>query len=168
MIMKGQMIFEFVVATLVFIVIVFSVVAMLNSTVSSFTSNYYRNHINEEAMRVSELLVHSVGQWNVVGGSVAPTLMGLLGLAEEWPVLDDVSVGYLSEYCKKPEQREKMVRLLGLESRGGAQGFRIVLSNASQVIIDCSTGTPYLEQGYAERFAYTRESGLVRLGVYVW
>jgi len=159
---KGQMVFEFIVATLVFIMIVFAVVAMLNSTVSSFTSNYYRNHINEEAMRVSELLTHSRGIWE----SGAPIL---LGLAVEWPVLNDTEIKYLSAYCTgSPGNQGVMMDQLGLESRGGGRGFRIRLSNASQVIIDCSTGTSYLEQGYAERFAYSADSRLLKLGVYVW
>lgn len=158
---KGQMVFEFVVATVLFITIVFFVIATLNSTISSFTSNYYRNHVNEEAMRVSELLVNSRGVW--VDGK--PTL---IGLAAEWPVLDDAKIKYMSAYCGNADNKGDMVSRLGLESRGFAEGFRLVISNASQVVADCSTGASYLEQAYAERFAYSNESGLVKLGVYVW
>jgi len=107
--LKGQMVFEFIVATIVFIMIVFAVVAMLNSTVSSFTGNYYRNHINEEAMRVSELLTHSAGVWNADGTPV------LIGLAVEWPVLDDTKIGYLSGYCNGGSvNRDAMIDQLGL------------------------------------------------------
>jgi hypothetical protein len=117
-------------------------------------------------MRVSELLTHSRGIWNAVGGSGVPEL---LGLAVEWPVLNDTEIKYLLTYCTgSPVNQDVIMSQLGLESRGGAQGFRIRLSNTSKVIIDCGTGTSYLEQGYAERFAYSGGSGLLKLGVYVW
>ena len=159
--LKGQLVFEFVVATMLFIVIVFFVMLTLNNTVSSFTGGYYRNHISEEAMRVSEQLVNSPGVW--VSGEPR-----LLGLAIEWPTLSDEKIGFLKSYCNSAQNRAKLAGLLGLESRGDAQGVRLVLSNASEVIIDCSTGVSYLEQAYVERFAYTKESGLIKLGVYVW
>ena len=159
--LKGQLVFEFVVATMLFIVIVFFVMLTLNNTISSFTGGYYRNHISEEAMRVSEQLVNSPGIW--VSGEPR-----LLGLAAEWPEMNDTEIKYLKTFCGSAQNRTKLPSLLGLESRGDAQGVRLVLSNASEAIIDCSTGASYLEQAYAERFAYAKESGLIKLGVYVW
>ncbi len=159
--LKGQLVFEFIVATVLFIAIIFFVIATLNGTISSFTSNYYRNHINEEAMRVSELLVNSRGIW--AGG-----IPILIGLAAEWPVLNDTEIEFMSDYCGFAGNRSDIVNRLGLESRGFAEGFRLVISNSSNVVVDCSTGASYLEQAYAERFAYSNESGLVKMGVYVW
>ncbi len=159
--LKGQLIFEFVVATVLFVAIIFFVIAMLNGTISSFTSNYYRNHINEEAMRVSELLVNSRGVWQ--GGMPV-----LIGLTAEWPVLNDTAIKLMSDYCGFAGNKSDIINRLGLESRGFAEGFRLVVSNSSHVIVNCSTGASYLEQAYAERFAYSNESGLVRIGVYVW
>jgi hypothetical protein len=164
--MKGQLIFEFVIATVLFIVIVFFVVITLNGTVSSFTGNFYKNHISEEAMRVSEQLTNSPGKWNNLGEPM------LVGLAVEWPVLNDTKIKYLGGYCSVErsvgENKDILVRLLGLESRGGVQGLHVLIANASKTVMDCSTGQAYTEQGYAERFGYTNESGIVKIGVYVW
>ena len=162
--LKGQMVFEFVVATILFIGIVFYVIATLNGTMSDFTGNYYRNRINEEAQRVSEILVHTRGVWEYG----APPVPKQPGLAAEWPVLDDMQIKYLSSYCENTENAKKLASLLGLEGRWRAGGMRIMLSNASQIIASCWTGDPSGEQAYAERFAYTNESGTVKLGVYVW
>ena len=85
---KGQAIFEFVVATVLFIGIVFYIISVLNSTMSTYMGSNYVNHLNEEAQRVSEILVRSPGVWD--GGTPKSP-----GIALEWPVMDDSKIKYL-------------------------------------------------------------------------
>lgn len=160
---KGQMVFEFVVATILFIGIVFYVIFVMNTTMFSYMGSYYKNHLHEEALRVSELLVHNKGIWQYDGANYAP---GLPGLAIEWPVLNDTKIGYLSDFCST--NSDKLASIFGLESRGGVQRLGIRISNASRVIMDCNTGSMYTEQTYAERFAFSKDSGLLKFGIYVW
>lgn len=161
---KGQMVFEFVIATVLFIGVVFYVIFIMNTTMSSYVGSYYKNHLQEEALRVSELLVHSQGVWeDAGGGNYVPKLPGL---AISWPVLDDTKIEYLSGFCSL--NQETFSSAFGLDSGGGAGQVRITISNASGMILSCSSRTPYSEYAYAERFAFSGNSGLVKVGVSVW
>jgi hypothetical protein len=168
--MKGQMVFEFIVAAVIFIGVVLYVVLLLNSTISSYTGDYSKNALNEKALRISEILVHSQGVWEPVAGS-SPTMYRPIqaGIASDWPVLNDTEIRYLASYCTVDYGKSGLVDLFGIGGETLAEGVGIKISNSTNgSILDCSTGTVVLEHAYAERIAYTPESKMVKVGVTVW
>jgi hypothetical protein len=168
--MKGQMVFEFIVATVIFIGVVLYVVLLLNSTVASYTGDYNKNALNEKALRISEVLVHSPGVWEPISGTT-PTIYRPMqaGFSADWPVLNDTEIKYMAAYCANGYGRTGIVDLFGIGGETLAEGVGIRISNSTNgSILDCMTGTPFLEHAYAERVAYTPESKTVKVGVTVW
>jgi hypothetical protein len=162
------LVFEFIVATIIFIGVVLYVIFLVNTTMSSYMSDYSKNNLNAEAQRTAEMLVHSRGVWEPAAGHPGLYAPRQFGIAQDWPVLDDTEIVYMNESCKEPNIAVTIPSLLGLEHKTGSQGVWVIISNFSQIVAQCKTGTPVLDNAFAERIAYSRNSGMVRVGVLVW
>ncbi len=90
---KGQMIFEFMVAAVLFFGIVLYIMSYLSASMASFSDDFHVNTLHSKAFAASELLVHTKGAWS---GSV-PVSMGLM---KEYPMLDGTKMGYMGSYCQ--------------------------------------------------------------------
>ncbi len=55
--MKGQFVFEFLIAGLIFFTIVVYTISFLNVNVSDFKSKFYHNRLQSKAIQVSEVLM---------------------------------------------------------------------------------------------------------------
>ncbi len=86
------MVFEFIIATLFFLAIVMYTINYLNSAVYSHSGAYRTNIYESKVWRVSEVLVRNPGVWS--GG--APDE---IGLAEEWPRLNETKINDLNASC---------------------------------------------------------------------
>lgn len=89
---KGQMIFEFVVAAVLFFGIVLYIMSYLSASMATFTEDFYVNSLHSKAMVASELMVRSQGNWS---GSTPVSV----GLAGTYPVLDSAKMSGLQSYC---------------------------------------------------------------------
>ncbi|MBI4021247.1 MAG: hypothetical protein HY369_03320 [Candidatus Aenigmarchaeota archaeon] len=81
---KGQLVFEFVVAAIVFIGIVVFVLNTLNSTVSLFSDDYLSTVQESKAIAASEILVKTNGS---------------IGFAAAWPVLSATKMAAFNATC---------------------------------------------------------------------
>ena len=79
---KGQLVFEFVVATLFFLAIVLYSINYLNSSVVVFSAKHHSNLYESNVWQASEVLVKSPGVWS----EWVPLE---IGLAQKWPVLNE-------------------------------------------------------------------------------
>jgi hypothetical protein len=61
--MKGQLIFEFIIAGLIFFIIIIYTINYLNFNVSDFRDKFYQNRLQSKAFQVSEILMS--GQTNL-------------------------------------------------------------------------------------------------------
>jgi hypothetical protein len=160
--LKGQMIFEFVVAAILFIGIVFYIMTVLNGSINSQVMGFQRNHLQSEALRVSEVLLHSPGVWEE-GQMVSP------GIESSWPTIDDSKLAGLASYCADSANLARMTMLLGLGgTRGESERLLLRMSDAKSTFLNCGFGTQYGDMGYAQRIAFSPSHGPVRLEVYVW
>jgi hypothetical protein len=106
--MKGQMIFEFIVAAIVFFGIIFYVLSYLNVNVTTMSTDYYSNSLESKAVGISELLFKTQGFW--VGG-----IPDSIGLASEWPELDSQKIEWLRVYCLEAGGYTDILDKLGLK-----------------------------------------------------
>ena len=160
--MKGQMIFEFMVAAVIFIGIVLYIIMYMSGSIGSFSSEAHSNFLETKAVQISELLVKSPGVWDD-GVPVQP------GLALDWPVLDPVKVGDFQAYCQDEGNTDDLQEKLGLVERG-AFFDRTYSTRIAGAGVDCSTGTfsPEEPQGaYIRRYAVL-DGETVALDVWVW
>jgi len=92
---SGQMIFEFIVAAVVFIAIIFYIITYLTSSMGAASSEFYASSLQGKAVQVSEVLLKTPS-----------------GLAEEWPVLSSTRIDEMERRCLNDYQG--LVRELGL------------------------------------------------------
>ena len=89
---KGQAVFEFVISTILFFAVIFYVLNFLNVTIFTFNSEYTNAILESKSLQISELLVKDKGLWD----SGEPSIVGL---ASEWPVLEEGKITDFINYC---------------------------------------------------------------------
>ena len=164
------MVFEFVVAAIIFFAIVLYTINYLNSSVSAFSGDSYTNNLEMKAIQISEVLVHNRGLWD---GS-APKIVGL---SREWPVLDSEKIQELNVFCNDPTNPDNYAYLLenlGLKENrfGGTQTYRIkiVINERGNpaALLDCGPTPPEKRRVAVERFALSGGNKILSVNVWLW
>ena len=166
--MKGQMIFEFMVAAVIFIGIVLYIIMYMSGSMGTFSSDYRSNFLESKAVQISEILAHSPGVW-VDGEPVQ------MGLATEWPELDKAKVELLQAYC--PGHAGELREMLDLVERETflvgetpvERSYDVWINVSGQ--LDCSTtvipaGEP--KGAHMRRYAVLDDGEAVTLDVWVY
>jgi hypothetical protein len=68
--MKGQLIFEFIVAGLIFFAIVLYSINFLNANMSDFREKFYQNKLQGKAFQVSEILIAGESGLGIADGGI--------------------------------------------------------------------------------------------------
>jgi len=124
---KGQLVFEFLVAVLIFFGILFYVLNYLGSSVSSYREAYASESMGGLSYKIGELLAMNKGNWTGASPRMVP---GVLGLAEDWPVLNYSKIQSLQWYCNnRPEYYDDLKRKLSL---GEERNFGIVINEINR------------------------------------
>lgn len=146
--LKGQMIFEFTVAAMLFFGIMFFIIAYLNQNVQSFSSDAYREILQAKAYQISEILVHHPGNWDD-SNPATPTPL-IPGFEEDWPVLNDQRMEDFNNYCVIADGYDSLRLVFGLDERlydfdtDGRRQFNITMTDldaalggTEPIIINC-------------------------------
>ncbi len=162
--MKGQIIFQFIIAAVIFFSIVLFIITYLNSTVSAFGNDAFADALQAKAAQISEVLVKNPGVWN---GSTPAAL----GIAAGWPVLNQTKMELLGKYCSS--DFEGLRRLLGLDERVSdfsekelTAGIKIFRDNIG--VLDCGPDPPSARTGSVKRFAVSEDGRLLSIEVFMW
>jgi hypothetical protein len=155
---KGQLVFEFVIAAVFFFYIVFYVINYLNTTAAVFESDFYTNSLEFKALQASELLLHNGGVWN---GSTPL----VLGLADEWPVLNSTKIQYLGDYCES--DYGDFLRKLEVDS-GAGHGIRLEINKTDGNLLDCGKLTGGLFSVRTKRFALSDQNEVLSFSMWAW
>jgi hypothetical protein len=160
-VLKGQMVFEFIIATLFFLAIVMYTINYINITASGYSDDHYRNMIESNVWQVSEVLVRSPGVWN---SGVPETV----GLAEEWPVLDEQKIADLDTWC--PGNQEVLFRLLDVDPEfNGIKLYVTKLGPSEETLLDCGWLPTTTERAVISRYGVSNLDGSVlRINVTYW
>lgn len=67
--MKGQMVFEFIIAGLIFFIIMLYTINYLNFNVSDYRSKFYQSRMQNKAVQVSEILMASHSNLSIADGN---------------------------------------------------------------------------------------------------
>lgn len=165
--MKGQMVFEFVVAAVIFFGIIFYTINYLNSSVSAFSGDLYINNLETKVVQISELLVHSSGVWD---DSTPKTV----GLSKKWPVLNMTKIQLLDDFCNYTANYTYLLQNLGLEESrfGGTQTYSIKIrineSDNPVALLDCGPSLPEKRMVNIKRFALSEDNKILRINVWLW
>ena len=154
------MVFEFVVAAVLFIGIMVFVLNMLNSNVSVFSEDYRLYSLEGRVVSVSEAMVK--------------TREGV-GLAKEWPVLNSSKIADVDYFCSFPGNYTAFLSklsLLGKPRVGTFEAKVVVTDTVTEVnLLECSSpsgtvGSPF---STIERFGVSDLDGSVlKVSAWVW
>ncbi len=169
----GQMVFEFVIAVIVFLALVIYTMGFVNVNVGSYGESMLVNEVENRAVGASEVLVKSRGMWD---GSTPKSV----GLADNWPVLDKDKIKKFIDFCKDRFNRgfEKDVfEKLDLGNYSGAVNISSVTLDYSILCgrsSDCFCGESVpaaRAKAYVRRYGlvkYNNEMKVVAVDVWVW
>ena len=140
------MVFEFIVASLVFFAIIIYILNYINMAVFSYNNEYGISRMESHAMKISELLVKDKGLWNGI-------IPKRVGLAREWPVLDKTKINNLESYCSNPLNYKNLLGLLNL----GGHVMKLHITNENNdVLLDC--GPDFNETAKVIRYGIDSET----------
>jgi hypothetical protein len=161
--MKGQMIFEFVVAAMIFFGVLFYIISLLNDNVRTFSTDSFEDSMHTKVLQISEHVLHSKGNWD----GVEPDI----GLAKHWPVLSYEKIEKFSSYCD--ENYHSLVEMLGLVETYYAIGtlrhnIKIEIDDNGNVILNC--GPDKIPKRYfsVRRFAVSENNTILKIDFKIW
>jgi len=161
-VMKGQLVFEFIVAVLIFFGIVFYAINYLSWTVSGYSSDFSAENMESEASQIGELLVLNKGNWS--GGNPVT-----LGLAQEWPVLNSTKISWLNASCNTlPSGYAKIMENLDVHPR---YRMKITIRNETAFLVDCGLGAPIsgnVTKAETKRYALSESGSVLVVYVTIW
>jgi hypothetical protein len=162
--MKGQLVFEFVVAALFFLAIIIYTINYLNSTVFLYTSDYYENSLESKAWQVSEILVRIKGEWT----GDPPMVPNVIGLAEDWPVLDESKIDGLNWYCSN--YRDDTMQLLNIDPNihGARLEINKTVSGGEVSLLVCGKLPRGIQNAKISRFGISEDGSLLKVLVWYW
>jgi hypothetical protein len=154
--MKGQFVFEFLIAGLIFFAIVVYTINYLNVNVSDFKGKFYQNRLQSKAIQISEVLVK--------GSSP-------LSLAEDSEFDLSRIQGFNSTYCT-PGGYDSLIEDLYLYENTAYGRFsdnvKILLSSPSETLLDCGSIIPRnITKAEVGRYG-TLGGEMLNLRVVVW
>lgn len=169
--MKGQAVFEFVIASIMFFGIMVFIIMSMGNVFGSFTGEYYSNVLQGQAVAVSELILKTPGNWS------GETPLSV-GLSEGWPVLNSTRIAYLNALCNS--DYTKTLDMLDIESKSFTiqeSGFNrsynmnmtIINMTSNKVILDCGKEISLrAEKGGIKRFGVSNTSDVLVFELWLW
>jgi len=156
--MKGQLVFEFLIAVMVFFGVLVYVINYLSTSFYTTRQEFASNSLESKAFSIGELLVLNKGNWSNGVPAVA-------GLAEDWPVLNSSKIQWLQTYCVG--NYGGLTRNLGIEERNS---LRIVVNESGNPagLVDCGPKIAWPARAEARRVALSESKKVLSVYVGIW
>ena len=165
--MKGQLVFEFVVATLFFLAIVMYTISYLNTTVFAFSESHYSSMLENNAWQVSEALVTGKGVWS---DDDPPNMIPEeLGIAQDWPILNNSKITSLDNWCVG--RLGEMAALLDVDPEFHGISIEIYRKTPTgeENILDCGSPPTRIPNAMVTRFGVRdTDNNLLKVMVWYW
>ncbi|MEM5812087.1 MAG: hypothetical protein QW286_00035 [Candidatus Aenigmatarchaeota archaeon] len=153
---KGQLVFEFIVAVIVFLGIMFYILNYVNATFNGYREGFFSEDMENKAMQIAELLLINRGNWTGSGSMISP------GLAEDWPLLNSTKISWFNTTCNS--DYEGVMKNLGVHPR---YRVKIVVKNESSELAKCTMGEPSGRTTEVRRFGVS-DKGFITVSIWVW
>jgi len=156
---SGQMIFEFLIAAMVFFGIIFYILNYLSTSVATFSSDAYSDVLQSRVMQISELLVRTEGVWiNNTPRS--------LGLVKFWPILDDSKIAGMDYFCRN--NYTDMLGMLGLLEGPYNRTYNVQILVNKGDLLDCGFTPRGAQVAKIRRYALSENRSIVSVDVSIW
>ena len=161
---KAQLVFEFLVAVLIFFGILFYTINYLSWTVSGYSSDFSVQNMESEVSQVAELLVLNKGSWS--GGNPVT-----VGLAQEWPVLNSTKISWLNSSCNSGYENFIKKFDLSPKHRLKITVIETTVEAGPVVRADCRWGVPISNTAASvetRRYALSESGNILTVYVVIW
>jgi len=162
---KGQMVFEFIIAAVLFLAVVVYTFNYMSSAVSTFSSGAFTNSLHVKGMQASELILRSKGSWS--GG-----VPDALGVAEEWPMLSPQYLQNLEDYCEDNyDDGGGLLEKLGFSGPRKTFIKIIVKDHEGGIVCQCAPDSDMPEGSivaHVRRFAVSEQMLPLSIDVWTW
>jgi hypothetical protein len=158
---KGQIVFEFVIATLFFLAIVMYTITYMNNSVFMHSSEHRLDTLESRAWQISEGLVTGKGVWS---GGVPQEI----GLALDWPVLNETSISELDTWCGG--NWDDFMGLLDVEPNLNNLALSIdkFTDPGETNLLECGSPPQGIPGAGVTRFAVGEDGSVLKVGVWYW
>ncbi len=159
--MKGQLVFEFMIAVVIFFGLIFYVLNYLNGTVAGYSADYSAESMESRASQIGEMLVMNRGVW--VSGNPLVT-----GIAENWPVLNSTKISWLNSSCNTGY--EAFAAKLDVPP-GKRLKLTVINENSGSKMADCKWGQAVsgnVTKAETTRYAVLTTGDVVSVYVCIW
>jgi hypothetical protein len=153
--MKGQMVFEFVIASLILFSIIFYTLSFLASDFGMRHGSFVSDRLESNAIRVSNILLGTHEN----------------GIVGDWPVLDQASIDAFGTKCN--DEYRPLQNSLGLREESPYvtyMHFNITVADKTKTYLNCGREPPAgVGMGSVTRYALSPPpEEIVRIDVTVW
>ncbi|MBI4173317.1 MAG: hypothetical protein HY519_01215 [Candidatus Aenigmarchaeota archaeon] len=169
--MKAQLVFQFVIAAVVFFAVMFFTISFLASGIGERSVDASYNLMWSEAIALSEQMVRSPGS----AEGLAPTA---IGFAASWPLLDSEKLGFSQTLCSQNRSAyESIFRSVSAADVLDASpipgpNFRITISEvrdgAAMAMFACGSRQEPARKAFLRRVALSQNNSILVADVSVW
>ncbi len=155
--MKGQMVFEFVIAALILFTIIIYVLNFLSSMMGVYHARFVGSSLESKAIQVSEVLMNDPVE----------------GLSQEWPRLDGEKMSDFDAECQDADGYMALIKQFGL-----VENEPFEMYHHMNIMVNATDGTGYVNCGrtpparmtrsVVTRFGILPSGGLATVQVMVW
>ena len=159
---KGQMIFEFIIASVLFFIILLSVLTSVNLQAGQYAAATAASGSEAAAIRISEQLRTSAGVWDFSAPSVRS-----IGFAKSAGVLEQRKLDTFVGICGTSYPLVLSLLDPGQQTYASTH-VKILVTNSTTTIVDCGPAVSAEKPGFAERVALQENGALAKILVWVW
>ncbi|MEM5871581.1 MAG: hypothetical protein QW051_01775 [Candidatus Aenigmatarchaeota archaeon] len=155
---KGQLVFEFVIAGIVFFTILFFSINYLNSNSLTFRENAYQNYLQTKSLQISEILTNENSSLSLVDSS---------GFSQ-----NKIDV-FNNTFCKTSDGYKKLLKDLNLYKDVSSiqipNNIKILLiTEDEKILLDCGLNNPKNIQKAEITRINLYNNKIAKLNVVVW
>lgn len=161
---SGQMIFEFIVASILFFTIIFYVIGFVSGSVTVASTDLQSNIIESKAVQISEIIVRTPGKWEVG----IPISAGLVSDSRGWPFLSSQKIQNLGSYCGPGHDAlRSSFGLMDVGGYGRSYELSIRITRGNTTILDCGAVREGEMEAAVRRFGVAENGDLLAVDVVV-
>ncbi|MCD6496254.1 MAG: hypothetical protein J7K54_03210 [Candidatus Aenigmarchaeota archaeon] len=151
---KGQIVFEFVIASLIVFAVIFYTIAFVSGDFNSRHVRYSSDRLEENAVRVTEMLAGSTGN----------------GIFSEWPKLDTVKMQDFQSMCTT--DYIGLLDNLSLREESPYISYihmNLTVSDGTTTYINCGRTPPEGEgKAVINRYGLSPANKIARISLFLW
>jgi len=154
--MKGQIVFEYVIAVFILFSIIIYSINVLSTIVSGYHSRFLNSFMESKALQISEVLMNDPKN----------------GVVKVWPQLDTDKMTAFDQTCRDTDGYMDLLKAFGLMESEPYEVYHhmnIVINQSTTKFVDCGRSPPEkMNKAVVTRFGVLPSNKIATMQVIVW